>query len=224
MILRFLIIALALVGCFNPDYSKVSYTCDEFHGCPQETVCYQGICRYPWQIPIQAADGGADQSVMVMVDAAPASGCATGGGVRLSQDAWACPGLFTPGKVRAVCAAGYGVCKDASHIDLTACQRVTGFYIADVRGRDQRLDCTKDANAVKCDYQNQQESPLWFGCGAGLTYTPKCLRGCSGFTQALNGAEAAREPGPPFVDSYTPDLEGQRNNESLIGVLCCASQ
>lgn len=207
-------------ACYNPDLSKVMYTCTQAQPqCPQGHSCYEGRCVSRGSEP--PADLGADQATQPPADLAPLHGCASGRGAQVGASAWACPGAFTPGHVQAQCAAGFSLCTDAAGIELKTCETVTGFFIANVRGSDNTLDC--DPYPVRCKYDNGDERPLWFGCGSVQRIVQRCKAGCSGFAQVLNGTLAYNETPRRFTDSFTKDIEAQRNTEPTFGVLCCAN-
>lgn len=214
----FLLFALALVCCYNPDLSKTQYRCTRQQPqCPSGQYCIDDVCRFPGDTGDMSVTGD-----LQSMDLAPSTGCASSKGASLGPKAWACPGKYGPGKVGALCAPGYSICTTSDGIDLSLCQRVLGFYIANVRGYDERFDCDP-YKMVHCTYMNQQERPLWFGCGGSpLSFVQTCLQSCSGFRQALNGTLAARAMPITFVDSFTPQIEDQRNDDELNGVLCCA--
>ena len=217
--------AVAFLGlvwaCYNPDLSKTHYTCTPAEPvCPDTYVCDGAHCVPPGSPPADLSVS--DVALPPPADQRPPHGCASGRGAPVGMGAWACPGLYDPGHVRAMCAPGFEICKSAAGVDLSICRTTNGFYIADVRGYDERKDCSTDASAVLCSYINNRERPLWFGCGSLTGYQQICRRGCSGFVQANNGSIAATIPGPPFVDSFTSDIDEQTNNVSTNGVLCCA--
>ena len=217
--LALVVVAVCLSGCFNPDYSKVLYTCTY-----EEPVCQDGyVCDGAHCVlPVAPVADLASPDGPPAPDMAPRNGCASGKGAAVGASAWACPGLYEPGTVRAMCASGFAICKSAAGINLAECRNITGFFIADVRGYDSFKECPSDAAAVTCGYIDNRERPLWFGCGSLTGYNQICKKGCAGFVQANNGTLAARVPGPPFVDSFTDDIDAQTNNERMNGVLCCA--
>ena len=215
-------LALCAAACFNPDYSKVAYACNLTQPvCPEGHFCDGEKCVLAKDAPDL---GGSDASPPPPPDLRPRNGCASLRGAPVGPRAWACPGLFDPGQVRAMCAPGFRICTSAAGVDLPTCRNTTGFFIADVRGYDQLRDCSGDASAVLCSYVRNRERPLWFGCGSLTGFQQNCQRGCSGFVQASNGTIAASIPGPPFLDSFTVDIEDQTNNVSTNGVLCCENQ
>lgn len=212
-------VVLLLSACYNPDLSKVQYTCTkEQPECPTGQSCYEGKCVSPGAV----ADAGTDlMSPQPTGDMGRAGGCAAGGGAKVGANAWACPGTFNPGKVRARCANGFQICKRAEGVDLAACMQVTGFFIADVRGSDDGLDCDR-GHRVFCDYKRGDQRPMWFGCGSSQQKVQACKQGCSGFTQAVNSLLATRDMPVTFTDNGSPDIEEQKNTEPMDGVLCCA--
>lgn len=211
-----LLFAVMLASCYNPDLSNGMYTCTkEEPVCPDGQYCIDNLCRFLGEKP------PARDMATVPADMASPTGCASKRGASLGPKAWACPGKYAPGKVGALCAPGYAICTSSEDIDLALCKGVLGFYIANVRGYDERFDCDP-YRMVHCNYMNQQERPLWFGCGGSpLSFVQTCLQSCSGFNQALNGTLAARAMPITFIDSFTPQIEDQRNDDELNGVLCC---
>ena len=215
----FVIAVVLLSACYNPDLSKVRYTCTQAQPqCPAGQSCYEGQCvdpNNPGQHPDAGGDGGAG-----LADLGRVSGCASGKGAQVGAQAWACPGTYNPGGVRKLCASGFQICKRADGIDLAACMQVSGFFIADVRGSDDNLDCDRGFR-VFCDFKRGDQRPLWFGCGSAQQKVQACKQGCSGFRQAQNSLLAMRDMPVTFTDSGGPDIEEQKNTEPMDGVLCC---
>lgn len=220
-----LVALCSLGGCEAQPVQSRPICTPEAPSCPDGLVCVGGSC-----IP---DDGSSDLSVKPddmqagSADLRPTfdlfrpNGCRSGIGAPVGGYTWACPGTFAAGGARALCAAGFHVCRAAAYLTLGDCRQVNGFFLADVRGFDSGRDCTASSSAVMCGYTKGATRPLWFGCGTGRPGVQECVRGCDGFSQALNGSLVGAEPGPPFVDSLTASLNDQVNNDPLIGVLCC---
>lgn len=118
-----------LVGCFEPDTSRIQIIDDA------------------------GANAGTDLS-SPQPDGGNPSGCAAGG--QAVGAAWACPGKFTVGHAKDLCQTGFTVCTSASGIDLSKCDMTPGFYAADAPGYDGGFPdlamCGPDPGGSNRDY------------------------------------------------------------------------
>lgn len=204
---------LVTAACFNPDYSKITVLCTAADpACPDGQVCVDNICvATPGTPDGQAADlAMADGSTPA--DMSIQSGCAKGGGQYVGKGGslvFACPGTFAMGQARQQCAAGWSVCTKADTVSLTACDSLSGFFVADVPaywvGNMGNETC---GTALV----NQQ----WYGCGSKQTNV-RTGKGCQSFQRTLDCVF-----GSGWTCSNTMhSLNTTANDTATDGLLCC---
>ena len=200
-----------LEGCFAPGVKSAMFKCadSEAGSCPDNQVCFAGLCYYLGDVP--AASAG-DQATSAPTDQAEPSGCASGRGTPLGSG-YACPGSFNPGQVAAQCAAGYAPCTTAAGLNLTACANLEGFYLAAVVGR---YATAGDLSGLQCSGTDYYRAV--FGCGNPVKAKPAATA-CSSFTRLIDCRDINADfrcPPPPFEG-----IENMTNPYPLDGVLCC---
>lgn len=197
-----------LLGCFSPDYGAIPIKCDADNPCPQGMVCGQGVCQSVPTSDAGGADAAADMSK------APTAGCASGNGAALAGNVSACPGAFSAGQARALCASGWHVCTAATGINLSACGALSGFFVADVPG--YRLS---DASINGCGGTINQDR-LFFGCGKAQPYVFSAFMACSGFGSFVRWLRDGTSN--QYWDlSAGYNLDQAVNHIAADGVLCC---
>ena len=124
-----LLTTLALAGCYNPDLSRVRYTCDPANPfCPDGQKCVSGICGGTETTP--TTDAGTPAADMSTPAAKPPA-CARGVEVELSPRMFGCTATINPGDYTdALCRLGWRLCTDND----SAAKEPPAFYIANVRG------------------------------------------------------------------------------------------
>lgn len=212
--------AVGSAGCFHPDLSQVTVTCSEDSPpCPDGMACQDGICRR------QAGDDGSTEMSDAGVDAAgppvdaAVVGC-LGGGTRVGT-AWACPGVFKKGEAATLCAAGFSVCKDATGVDTTACNRVDGFFVSQSLGKSEFRICRNIdplnfiCGAAPPGYDNRMR----FGCGNLVQpyVLQNCQQQCGSFDRTLDCTGS----GADYQCSTSNSIGDDANLTTFIGVLCC---
>jgi hypothetical protein len=133
------------------------------------------------------------------------SGCARGGGTPLGS-AYACPGTFGSGSGSKQCAQGWKVCTSAAGIDLTQCDALSGFFIADVPGfwtGTTEMCTASTANS------------LWFGCGGKQMLVRTAMVQCGGFKKNME----CRATG--WNCNMKHEINQTSNSNAEDGVLCC---
>lgn len=204
---------LITAACFNPDYSKVTVLCSAADpSCPDGQVCVDNICV----VAAGTADGSAADLSQLdggeTADMSIQSGCAKGGGRSVGKAGslvFACPGTFAMGQARQQCAAGWSVCSKADPVNLTACDALSGFFVADVPA----FWLTNMSNET-CGTAlvNQQ----WYGCGS-KQMNVRTGKGCQGFQRTLDCVF-----GSGWTCSNTKhSLETTMNEAPADGLLCC---
>lgn len=200
-----LVALLLLAGCFQPDSSRIVYRCDSANPCPDGLACSNGTCGSAMQT---GSDLGGDMAETKN------TGCADGMGFPVGM-AWACPGTFGSGQAAGRCAATWSICTDASKVDLTKCNLLDGFFVADVRGKWTPAWGT----SVTCVAGGMFDNKVFFGCGilADSEYKPDTTFKCSGFGRAVSC--------PTLTTSWdcpgSHDLSLAINKVLKDGVLCC---
>jgi hypothetical protein len=115
------------------------------------------------------------------------------------------------GKASSACATGYGLCKDASKVDASACKTLAGFYFADIYDTFKNGDlatatCTSTANP----------SPAYWGCGGVSLNAPKVLQmpiKCRSFERAIDCSAGGI--------TCRGTLDDSEWTATGLGVLCC---
>lgn len=205
------LIALQLLGCFQPDLSHYPIRCDAQNACPTDQACLAGLCTATNAFSDMAS--GSDLSMSADLQTGP-SFCKAGGGFAVGK-AWACPGTFAMGTAAAQCAAGSSICTDANSVDLAACGRLNGFYIANVPGK--YVYATSVPQAALCGTSDANTLPVWFGCGNVNFSRDRSLNAtnsCSGFNQNLDCQLTWNCSGGSIS-------QVQNSNVVIDGVLCC---
>lgn len=197
-----LYIALALFSaCFSSQpIGSIPIRCGEGDPCPEGWVCRDSLCAQSGTAP-QDMSAPADLSI-------PAVGCASGGGSKLSDRVYACPGSFGVGEARGLCSIGWQFCKDASPVPLDDCRLLSGFYVADVPAHlNPNFICASttifDRALMGCG-----------NCSGGFCYdagfTP-----CGGFRLYVRNKQGS------FNMDNGHSLDKTINNDTGNGVLCC---
>lgn len=211
-------IGACAASCFNVNPAGIDFLCSVYDPrCPEGQTCIDSHCRTPLPdgrsaVDLATGDGGSTADMA-------RSGCANNAGMQVGQ-AWACPGTFPVGNATKQCATGFSVCKVAAGIDLDACNKINGFFVADALGYSEFSACRNvDANFFSCvGYQPLFDHRLRFGCG-GLNQPyvlTNCTLQCAGFDRALN---CSRE-----VDYTCGSSSGLADEANLLpssGTLCC---
>jgi hypothetical protein len=194
-----LLIALALLSaCFSsPPTGSIPVRCGEGDPCPDGWVCRESLCVLPGAAPQDMSAPG-DLSISAV-------GCASGGGFKLSDRVYACPGAFGVGEARGLCSAGWQFCKDGLTVPLAECRMLNGFFLADVPAHlNPAFVC---ASTTIFD-------PALMGCGTANFYADTPGPTCAGFRQY------AKTIGP--IGHYIPQsLQNTQNIDGRHGVLCC---
>lgn len=212
-------LATVAASCFNVNPDAIDFLCSVYDPrCPEGQVCIDSHCRPPATPdgPL-SGDLGADAGAM-RTDLAR-SGCANGLGTQVGN-AWACPGTFPRGNAPKQCAAGFSVCKVAGGVDLAACNKIDGFFVADALGFSAFPACRNvDANFFQCvGYQPGFDNRLRFGCG-GLAKSyalSNCTSQCAGFDRALNCSQEV-----DYTCGSSNGLSDEANLLPSSGALCC---
>ncbi len=203
---------LALSACFHPDLSQVTLTCEAGSTpCPDGLVCQAGVCTDPNR---NLPDAAADLVVSPADLAMPVLGCARGAGFPVG-DAYACTGPFKSGQALGLCAAGFVPCTAAPKPDLSACNKLQGFFVANVVGR---YNVAGDLTGVKCTGNDFYR--VVYGCGNPIQGRTAATS-CGSFWQLIDCQDTSanfRCPVGPF-----PDISQLSNPFPLDGVLCCRS-
>lgn len=188
--------ALILSGCFDPDTSHLTILCDAARPeCPDGQSCINNRCTPVGDVP----DGG-DTADMTL-----AEGCTSGRGTQLGS-AYACPGAFAATFVKQRCAPSWKICTSATGIDLTKCDTLSGFFIADVPG-------SWTGTMEMCTASNM--NPIWFGCGGKQELVRTAMVQCGGFPKSME----CRATG--WSCNAKQDLNQTENTNASDGVLCC---
>lgn len=201
-----------LSGCFNPDPAKIVISCEPANPeCPPGQACVEGRCTAP-------SDGAvADQGVPDLAttdsgtadDLATGTGCAAAGGTNLGA-AYACPGTFSSGGARSLCAAGYKICTSATGINVVTCATLAGFFAADVpaywTGAVTNETCGRTTGS----------NALWYGCGngSGSSMVRDGVKLCGGFPRLI-------ECKGTWACTSMHTIETTANTATKDGVLCC---
>lgn len=203
--------ASSLLGCYNPDKSKLIILCDAARPeCPEGQTCIDNRCK----VSTPVADGfmAADQSTPVsdgaVGDLLMTSGCANGGGVALGTAAYACPGAFGMNQARQLCAPNWRVCTSATGIDLTKCDMQAAFFIAESPAYYLVMASDEMCGTATV---NQQ----WYGCGGRTSLVTNGLKMCGGFRKMLD----CRASG--WNCNMKHEIDKTTNTNASDGVLCC---
>ena len=204
-------LALTLASCFGSSTQGLPITCTkERPACPSGLACVDGVCGGSAVADAATStDGGS-------ADLTPGYGCANPGGVSLGQGAFACPGTFAYGGAAGRCASGWAPCKSANGIDLSLCNSLSGFFIADVPGA-----WTNNYLAPQCrSTMLNSEREVFFGCGKTGAYSFDAMNPCAGFSRSLEAATPQSKWFCPATDR--PHVIGDcKNDSALDGILCC---
>lgn len=205
---RFVILLLALLvaSCFTADPSHIVFKCDAANPCLDGQSCIGGYCKASTQVGDLAADF-ADAGMMMN------TGCADNRGSAVGQS-WACPGAFAAGHASDLCKTGWSLPTDATKVDLTKCNQLSGFFIANVPGKY----LPPWGSSVSCIQGNPFENKVFFGCGAvsAPDYQTDSGATCSGFGRAVNCPTASKSWDCPTGN----DLSLTSNQVTTDGVLC----
>ena len=198
--LPLLSVSLLLLACFSsPPTGSIPVRCSDSDPCPEGWVCRESLCVQP---------GPAAQDMTASPDLSiPAVGCASGGGSKLSDRVYACPGAFGIGEARALCSTGWQTCKDAGLVPLTDCQTLAGFYVADVPAHLNP--------GFTCGGTTIYER-LLMGCGGCVAIC--CDTGvyqCGGFRICIRNKQGS------FNMDAGSSLDKTTNSDPKNGVLCC---
>ena len=191
-------------ACFNPDLSKVQIICGTGQPeCPEGQKCSLEVCvaevvdmsLLSDQTVVPVPDSGTPPDLML-------TGCKNAQGQKVGI-AWACPGAFSTGSAVGQCSANFAPCAAAAGIDLAACQRLAGFYVAD---QPAYWLGTMSQETCGTSLGNQ----LFYGCGSAGRAGSK---NCGSFTVVadLGGS----------LKSSNGSLASLSNTDSAQGVLCC---
>jgi hypothetical protein len=139
----------------------------------------------------------------------PPSGCADGS-KNVVGVAYACAGGFAVGQARQLCAAGWHVCTKATGLSLTACNTLSGFFVADVPASYQGASMNDTCGTGSA-------SLVWYGCGSRMTGV-RGGNGCQGFSQWLD-CNATSVSCANIIAMRSLDTTG--DSATSDGVLCC---
>lgn len=201
-----------LAGCFSPDLAQWTFRCDEASpNCPSGYSCRAGSC-VEGEVDPGPPPGAVDLSTPEPADLAAVNGCRNAPGAKVGLG-YACPGRLgnAPGtNAGNFCAVGFRPCLDASAIDLVACSKLSGFFVANVGGH---LQLNMAANVV-CGVGGSNNT-VWFGCGGPRPSISNYPTGCSGFMNfLLCGQDATWSCGVPTLGEIQTTVDTD-------GVLCC---
>jgi hypothetical protein len=222
--------ALLLAGCYNPDLSRVKFTCSaERPVCPDSLQCIQNCCGGPPCGAQSSADGGSQDPPPWDPQAKPSatSGCRSGMGYVLSEHAVACPGvLMQQGDVTSQCGDGWSLCP-LSPLPPDRCASVPwGFFAAMPRGMQFHVPPSETLQCLWSGEGADVDQRFLFGCGSTPKTTYSAPLPCGGFSQAVlcrNGAAEA----PMTCDCLLGAVPGDKDFASVTnpnpadGILCC---
>lgn len=204
--------ALMFAGCYNPDLSRVRYTCDPSNPfCPDGLKCVSGICGgVEMPTPSDMATASGDMSTPA---ARPA--CARGTEAELSARMSACAATLNGEYTDALCRPGWRLCAEND----PAAKDPPGFFVANVRGL-QVASPPLDPNKLQPDWTHgtkyQETTRYLFGRGSGNYVEPSAV--------AVHGFGAAMECSPGATYVRCPWQWGDDRDAPLIvalGWLCC---
>jgi len=190
----------SMVGCFNP--GPPVYKCDPSNPCPEGLACVAGLCASP-----QASDGAVSTPDM-MPDLKSTTGCKKGNGTLLNA-AWACPGSFSPAQpASSLCGAGWALCTSAAQVDLSACAKLTSFFVGAVLGK-------ASGGSYVCT-GSDATFPERTAYGCGSRQGVQTFLACNGFDKAVVKGDASwSSPNLATSTDQTSDTA------STDGALCC---
>ena len=196
--LPLLSVSLLLLACFSsPPTGSIPVRCSDNDPCPEGWVCRESLCVQP---------GPAAQDMTAPPDLSiPAVGCASGGGSKLSDRVYACPGAFGIGEARALCSTGWQFCTDGSSVPLTDCQALSTFFVADVPAHLTPV--------YMCGPTTIYQRAL-MGCGTCGLCVDSGTYQCSGFRFFVRNKQGYDMDGGSSLDKTI-------NNDSRNGILCC---
>lgn len=204
-------ILLILASCFGSQTSGIPLACSkEQPGCPSGLSCVDGVCTQA--APLDQGSGSVTDSAGT--DQSTSYGCANAGGSQVGA-AWACPGVFGAGGAAPRCAQGWRPCTAATGIDLTLCNSLGGFFVADVPGA-----WTNNYLAPLCRTTNDLEREVFFGCGKTGRYSFPADNACQGFGRSLECA-TTQSDWTCAVSGRGHTLADAANRNAADGILCC---
>lgn len=228
--IKTLAVVLLLAACYQPDLSRVRYTCDvAAPRCPDKQSCVAGCCGGPPCGAEASPDGGTQDPPTWDPNARPTStpGCRSGTGYVLGPNAVACPAvLAAPGDITSMCGDGWELCP-LNPLTVERCNTVPwGFFAASPRG--MQLHVPPDESLV-CSWSgpgSDANQRFLLGCGT-TAKTPYDLPiPCGGFSRAVicnsGGAEAPTTWACPFgAVPGNEDFARVTQPNPTDGVLCC---
>lgn len=195
---RTLALVALLAACFQPADGKVPIRCDADNPCPDGQVCTAGLC---------AVEAPPDLAITDMATIASV-GCAASNGVKIGDQMWGCPGAFSIGQARSLCAKGWAVCTSLTSVDKTSCYARTAVFVADVPAY-----YPIPLGPIMCSTTTTPDRQF-AACGTnGTAEYPSSS--CSGFARfAVHGIAG-------FDFSNGHSLDKAIGNTASNGVLCC---
>lgn len=205
------------IGCFDPQIpSGLLCNQEDATSCPQGQVCdtAKRCCK-----PIGGSCGNAaDQSVAVVADLAPVSGCAFGGGVQLAENLWACKGVWEAGKAATLCRNRLAKASEVSQAAAADCAKLPGFYVVQdqIWPSDPKSGNCQPPEVQSCSYVAPVTITYRLGCGSYTT--PKNYRSCAIKCGQLSQAILCFGPGSGY--SCVSNSLDDKNTDPMFGVLC----
>lgn len=229
---------LIFVGCYNPDLTRVHYTCDEANPyCPDSLQCFQGCCGGPpcKAGPVFVPDGATvtDMGVVFPPDLrAPLTGCKGNQGHIINDTMNACLGMANGGdSVHRLCATGWALC------------------VTNTAGADCEMKLPRDEVYIAGATTGQPQGAPWIAAKVVQTWTGlqntylRGIGGCGNGVGAISGPPSASPPAGfqwsmecwesghapqipnvvecPFSQASDADFSGVRILSDKAGVLCC---
>ncbi len=185
-----------LVGaCFDPDTSRIVLLC------PDGNPCKDG------------GQGTQDMTMSSRMDLTQSTGCAAGiVGHSVGNNAFACPKTFGQNEAPTLCAPGWQLCTDATKINLTACNSLTEFFIANSPGFYAN---SGSPTMEVCAQNTGGNQSAWFGCGSSPSHVSTSTTACNGFQLVADCQSGS------FLTCAGIVIESVHNNNDNDGVLCC---
>lgn len=195
------IAASLLAGCFQPADTRVPIRCDADNPCPAQQTCIAGLCSFAQLQDLSASSDmtGPDMAISSV-------GCASGGGTKIGTQMWACPGAFSMGQARSLCATGWSVCTRLASADMPACDSQSGVFIADVPAYQVNI------NPITCSTTTIYTR--FFGACAS-TNIVQYPNECGGFFRFATD----RNAGFDFSNGHS--IDKAIGNTASNGVVCC---
>lgn len=217
------LIAIGLVGCFNPNLDGVYFTCpgdNSTNQCPSGYRCWNKICCNDTDHPCDTDLGTSTPTVDMSVPDLSrfnAYGCFNSfNGRQLRSNVYACPGAFGKNGARQMCAPFWYPCK-ANRLTADVCLGLTDFFVADVPGifNNSVQDSTCSTGSG---------NRTWFGCGPDSPKSETVTSlGCQNFMQAVR---CYNTPDIKYWDCFQGEhiLDNLINKVNSSGVLCCTDE